>query len=230
MARRAHDRAASPPEAVPPAAEAAADAAQIDDREALSETLAPDESGVASPCDPTAAVASLQQQLDEARNRSLRAQAELENFRKRTQRNLEEERRFAAHALLHDLLPVVDNLQRAIAAAEEHDASAGLLAGVQLVATQLLAVLERHHCTLIPAAPGVAFDPHLHEAIAQLPATDCPPGHVCQVVQAGYQLHDRVIRPARVVVAARAPGADAAGAERAAATDAACPPSAPPDP
>jgi molecular chaperone GrpE len=165
-------------------------------------------------------VESLQALLKEARDRSLRAQAELENFRKRTLRTLDEERRFAAVPLLRDLLPVVDNLQRAITAAEQHDSGTGLLAGVQLVATQLAAVLARHHCTPIPAAPGCAFDPHLHEAMAQLPATDCPPGHVCQVLQPGYQLHDRVIRPALVFVAAAAPRADTPAPEGTAPTDA----------
>jgi molecular chaperone GrpE len=174
-------------------------------------------------------VESLQALLEEARDRSLRAQAELENFRKRTVRSLDEERRFAALPLVRDLLPVVDNLQRALAAAEQHDTGAGLLEGVQLVATQLAAILDRHHCALIPAEPGCAFDPHLHEAMAQLPATDCPPGHICHVLQPGYQLYDRVIRPAQVIVAALAPDAGSVSPEREATTDPASREAVPPD-
>jgi molecular chaperone GrpE len=146
-------------------------------------------------------VAILEGQLDEARNRHLRAQAELENFRKRMLRTVEDERRYASLPLMRDLLPVVDNLQRAIQAAEQHEHATALLEGVKLVASQLDTVLQRHHCAPI-VAHGAAFDPHLHEAIAQHPSADHEPGHVCLVAQAGYQLHDRVIRPAQVIVAA----------------------------
>jgi molecular chaperone GrpE len=157
-------------------------------------------------------VATLQTQLAEAQNRCLRAQAELDNFRKRTLRTAEEERRYASLPLLRDLLPVVDNLQRAIRAAEQHENAGALLAGVKLVAEQLNAALERHHCVPI-AAEGAAFDPHLHQAIAQQPSAEHAPGHVALVAQTGYQLHDRVIRPAQVIVAAPPPEASDAEGE-----------------
>lgn len=149
----------------------------------------------------TPPIALVETQLEEARDRNLRLQAELENVRKRMLRTVEEERRYASLPLLRDLLPVLDNLQRAIEAAEQHENATALLDGVKLVISQLNAALQRHHCVPI-AAEGTVFDPHVHEAIAQLPSPDHEPGHVCLVTQTGYQLHDRVVRPAQVIVAA----------------------------
>jgi molecular chaperone GrpE len=140
-------------------------------------------------------------ELREAQQRALRLQAELENFRKRTQRAMEEERRYACLPIMRDLLVVVDNLQRAIEAAEANENSTGLLEGVKMVAEQLTNVLKQHHCEHIEAV-GEPFDPHKHEAIAQLPSEEHEPGHVSKVTQSGYQLHDRVIRPSQVIVAA----------------------------
>lgn len=151
---------------------------------------------------PTAAeIDALRAELAAAEQRILRTHAELENYRKRTQRNLEEERRFAPLPLLRDLLGVVDNLQRAIDAAQQNEAAGGLLQGVEMVADQLRDVLKKHHCEEIPAL-GETFDPNLHEAIAQLPSEQFEPGKVAQVTQVGYQAHGRVIRPSQVIVAA----------------------------
>ncbi len=147
---------------------------------------------------------SPQTELDESRQRILRLQAELENYRKRAQRTLDDERRFAAMPMIRDLLTVVDNLQRAIDSAQQSESSAGLLEGVEMVAGQLAGILKRHHCEEIPAA-GTRFDPNMHEAIAQLPSDDHEPGDVSQVTQVGYQLHGRVIRPSQVIVAAAKP-------------------------
>ncbi len=146
----------------------------------------------------------LRKELDQAQARALRLQAELENYRKRTQRTLDEERRFAALPLMRDILGVLDNLQRAIAAAQQTENTAGLLDGVKMVLEQLIGILKRHDCQEIPAQ-GTAFDPHLHEAIAQFPSEEHEPGTVTQVAQTGYQLHGRVIRPAQVIVAAARP-------------------------
>lgn len=172
------------------------------------------EVGGATPAssDSNTTAAALQTQLAEAQDRYLRSQAELDNFRKRLLRTSEEERRYAALPLMRDLLPVVDNLQRAIRAAEQHENAGALLEGVKLVAEQLNAALERHHCVPI-AAEGAAFDPHLHQAIAQQPSAEHEPGHVALVAQTGYQLHDRVIRPAQVIVAAAPPEASQAEPE-----------------
>jgi molecular chaperone GrpE len=139
-------------------------------------------------------------ELEEVRDRLLRTTAELENTRKRTARELQQERRYAALPLVCDLLPLIDNVQRAIEAAEKAQAPAGLLEGVRMVAQQLDSILTRNHCTRIEAL-GQAFDPHVHEAISHLPSSE-PAGTVTAVAATGYQLHDRVVRPAQVVVSA----------------------------
>ena len=142
-------------------------------------------------------------ELDDARDRLLRTTAELENFRKRAARELDQERRYAVLPLVRDLLPLVDNVQRAIEAAEKSGAPAALLEGVRLVAQQLESILSRHDCTKIEAL-GQPFDPHIHEAISQMPSNQYPAGTVSAVAATGYQLHDRVVRPAQVVVSSGA--------------------------
>ncbi|HPM85450.1 MAG TPA: nucleotide exchange factor GrpE [Candidatus Anammoximicrobium sp.] len=147
-------------------------------------------------------IEQLQSQLAEAEDRILRAHAELDNYRKRANRLLQEETKYAPLPLVRDLLPVVDNLERAIQSAEQTGGSAGLLEGVKMVAQELQLVLEQHHCRRIEAQ-GAAFDPHLHEAIAQIPSKDLTPGTVAEVTVTGYQLHDRIVRPAQVLVSTR---------------------------
>jgi molecular chaperone GrpE len=134
----------------------------------------------------------------------LRVQAELENYRKRVRREMEDERRFAIVPLVKDLLHVVDNLERAIEAANASPDNQGLLDGVKMVASELEGVLAQHHCQRI-ADVGQAFDPNQHQAIAQEPSEQFPPGAVTRAAQAGYKLYDRVIRPAQVFVSTGAP-------------------------
>ena len=142
---------------------------------------------------------AVQQELAAAKDRALRTQAELENYRKRMRKEMEDERRYAQLPLLSDLLPVLDNVQRAIQAGEKSAEGAGLLAGFKMVAQQLEGVLARHHCQRIDALHK-PFDPHLHAAILQQPTSEFPPNTVVQVAQDGYQLHERVLRPAQVIV------------------------------
>ena len=141
----------------------------------------------------------LRADLDDASDRVLRAQAELENYRKRARRELEEERRYAAVPLLRDLLPVLDDMYRAIDAAEKSPQAGGMLDGVKLVANSLTAALAKHDCKRIEAL-GEPFDPAFHEAISQQPSADHPPGTVVLVAKEGYLLHDRVVRAAQVIV------------------------------
>jgi molecular chaperone GrpE len=143
---------------------------------------------------------SLEEQLADAEQRVLRGQAELENYRKRSQRDLAEQRRYAALPLARDLLTVMDNLQRAIEAAVKANEGEGLVSGVQMVVDQLATILGQYDCLLIEA-DGEAFDPNLHAAIGQAPSDEHPPGTIVQVMQAGYRMHDRVVRPAQVMVA-----------------------------
>ena len=149
-------------------------------------------------------LAKLRSELEVANDLILRAQAELENFRKRSRREIVEERRYATLPLLRDVLPVVDNLKRAIESATDANSFAGLLEGVKLVADQLDTVLTQHDCQLIDALEA-EFDPHFHEAISQIPSQECPAGKVVHVSQVGYRLHDRVVRPSQVVVSTGPP-------------------------
>lgn len=144
-------------------------------------------------------VRRLRADLDDARDRALRFQAELDNFRKRMAREMEAERRYAAAPLLADLLGVLDNIRRAVSAGQQTAQGDSLLEGVRLVAQQLEDVLRRHHCVPIEALHA-PFDPHVHEAVCQQPTDEFPPNTVVQVLREGYQLHDRVIRPSQVVV------------------------------
>jgi len=136
--------------------------------------------------------------LAEARDLALRAQADLENYRRRVQREQEQERRYATMPLLRDLVPVLDNIHRALVAAQDQPSN-GLLEGFQMVAQQLESALAQHGCTVI-AADGVPFDPNLHEAVSQMPSDDFEQGTVMIETAAGYQLHDRVVRPSQVIV------------------------------
>ena len=150
----------------------------------------------------------MRDQMNQAIDRALRSQAELENYRKRAAREMDEQRRYANLFLMRDLLPVLDNVQRAIeAAGSSGDAAAGLIEGFKMVAGQLQAVLKQYNCWEI-AALGEPFDPHLHEAVLQQPSQDHDPGTVMRVLQSGFQLHDRVVRPSQVIVSAAAPAQD----------------------
>jgi molecular chaperone GrpE len=130
-----------------------------------------------------------------------RTQADFENYRKRNQREREHEARFAHGSFAHDLLPVLDNLDRATAAARQAGETGPLVQGVALVQTQLLELLKRYGVTRIEAQ-GKPFDPNLHQAVMQQPAAGQPPNTVVQVLEQGFMIHDRVLRPARVVVSA----------------------------
>jgi molecular chaperone GrpE len=149
----------------------------------------------------TGQMQQLEEELGQMKDRALRLQAELENYRKRVSREMADQRRYADMSLLRELLPVLDNMQRAIEAAEKSNESPGLLEGFKMVAQQLEGVLERHHCTPIKALHE-PFDPNLHEAISQQPTNDYPPNTVVFVASPGYLLHDRVVRPSQVIVSA----------------------------
>ncbi|HEY3394984.1 MAG TPA: nucleotide exchange factor GrpE [Lacipirellulaceae bacterium] len=142
--------------------------------------------------------------LAAANDRALRLQAEMQNLRNRTSREIADERRYAALPVLRDLLPVIDNIDRAIEAAEKAGEAENLLEGFRLVRQQLMATLSRHQCEPIPAE-GQPFDPNFHAAILQQPSPDVPAGHVMMVTQPGYKLHERVVRPAQVIVSSGAP-------------------------
>ncbi len=127
-----------------------------------------------------------------------RVAAEFENYRKRAVRDQE---RLVAHAherLVHELLPVLDDLERTLEAAERHE-EAALVDGVRLVERSLRKALEKEGLREIET--DGSFDPHVHEALLTQPREDAEPGSVVEVVQRGYRLGDKVVRPARVIVA-----------------------------
>ena len=149
-------------------------------------------------------VAALEAERDEHLNDLKRVAAEFENYRKRVLRDQESLVARAHERLVKELLPVLDDLERALAAAEEHE-EAKLEEGVRLVHQELAAALEREGLAEIET--NGRFDPHVHEALLSQPS-EAEEGSVLEVVQKGYRLGDRVVRPARVVVAAAPAEAD----------------------
>lgn len=153
---------------------------------------------------PLANTAELQSKVDELQDRLIRTQAEMENFRRRTYREQEDARRFESLRLVRDILPGLDGLNRAIASAEQTGDLQNLLNGIRMVSNQFRDILKAHSAEPIDAL-GKPFDPNLHEALTQVPSKDHEPMTVLQVVEMGYKLHDRVVRPARVIVSCAPP-------------------------
>ncbi len=150
---------------------------------------------------PAETVEELKRQVEEKQDRLLRALAEAENFKRRTQRERDESIRYANETLLRDLIPVLDNLDRALEAARATGGAAGVVGGVELIQRELLKVLERGG-VIRYSALGQPFDPTRHEAIARVVSADAKPGTVVGETMPGYLLHNRVLRPALVSVAA----------------------------
>lgn len=152
--------------------------------------------------------ARLEQEKQDNWDRFLRATADLENFRKRTRREVDDARFEARQRVLKEMLPVIDNLERAVEHATKSGQAkaveAGVLEGVQLVLRQFAQALERCEVVAVDAL-GKPFDPNVHEAISQVETGEYPPGSVAQVLQKGYRSGDRLLRPALVVVAKAPP-------------------------
>ena len=146
-----------------------------------------------------AKIASLEKEKKENWDRYLRTAADLENLRKRQRREIDDAKLESKARVLKEMLPVVDNLERAIEHATAQTGTNPIVEGVQLVLRQFLTAFERLEVTPVEAA-GQPFDPNLHEAISQQ-ESDAAPGTVVQVLQRGYKSGDRLLRPALVVVA-----------------------------
>jgi molecular chaperone GrpE len=161
----------------------------------------------------------LRAEVAELREKHLRALAEIENTRRRAERDRLDASQYAVTRFARDVLTVSDNLQRALAhfppetRAEAPAAVKAVLEGVEATERQLAATLERHGVRAINTADA-KFDPHLHQAIAEVPADGKPPGAIVDVVQSGYVISDRLLRPAMVTVAR---GGDATGTKEGAA-------------
>ncbi len=160
---------------------------------------APEASDGPGPLPGADAAADAEARLRETEDRLLRTQAELENYRKRAQREFDEARRYREIDLLRDLLPVLDNVERALDAAAKTADVESLVSGFRMTAQQIEKLLLIHGCKPIETE-GQPFDPTVHEAILQQPVAGTPPGTVVGVATKGYRLHDRVVRPAQVIV------------------------------
>jgi len=174
--------------------------------------------GVPDEAAPADALAASQAEAAALKDQLLRALAETENVRRRAQRDREEAGKYAITAFARELVGVADNLQRAIAAIPPEalandEALKNLAAGVELTERQLLTAFESFQLRKIEPL-GEKFDSNLHQAMFELPAQGQPTGTVLQVLQPGYVLHDRLVRPAMVAVAKAEPGDSAAAATK----------------
>jgi len=153
-------------------------------------------------------VEDLKRQLDEKQDRLLRALAEVDNVKRRTQRERDDYVRYANESLVRELVPVLDNFDRALEAARATREAAKVVEGITLIQRELLRVLERVGVTRYSAL-GERFDPNRHEATGRAVSGDQPPDTIVAELAPGYMLNGRLVRPAQVVVAA-APDEDAA--------------------
>ena len=149
-------------------------------------------------------LAELEKQLEEANNKALYAAAELQNARRRMEKEAADARTYAAAGFARDMLSIKDHLERALAAVSDElraDAlAANFLAGIESTARELEAVFARHGIERV-AAKGLPLDPHRHQAMVEIPSADDEPGTIVEEMQAGYVMKDRLLRPALVGVA-----------------------------
>jgi len=154
--------------------------------------------------------AGLRSEVAELKDRLLRAMADTENVRRRAEREKAEATLYAASNFARDLLSVADNMARALEAMPEKqrekadEATRNLLAGIDLTYRELMQVFERYNIHRVDPL-GERFDPHFHQAMFEVPNPEAPPGTVVQVVQPGYRIGERVLRPALVGVAKAGP-------------------------
>jgi len=182
------------------------EAIETEDRQ---DAVEPREEGAEESRDPEAmlaeAEAAFEIERSEMRDRLMRALAELENTRKRAERDRRDAAIYGGSKLAREMLPVFDNLSRALDAADEKTRAEakGLVDGVELTLRELLKVLGKHGVERIAPEPGDAFDPHLHEAIFEAPVPQFAKGQIIQVVAEGFRMHDQLLRPAQVGVSSR---------------------------
>jgi len=142
-----------------------------------------------------------EQEIRDHYDARLRLQAEFDNFKKRRDKEIADFRKYANESLLEDILMVVDDFERAIAAAEQTHKLEDFLEGVELIFNKFLDILKKKGITEIEAVPGQPFNPEIHEAVTQSETDEVEEGMIYQVFQKGYYLHERVLRAPKVVVA-----------------------------
>ncbi len=153
-------------------------------------------------------VEALRAERDELRDRFMRALADAENSRKRSERDRREAEQFGGSKLARDMLPVYDNLKRALEAASDENRvqAAALIEGLELTLRELTNVLARHGVTEVNPAIGDVFDPQQHQAMFEAPLPGTKAGQIIQVLGVGFMLHDRLLRPAQVGVSSNTQG------------------------
>lgn len=144
-------------------------------------------------------IEALRVERDDYRDKFMRALADAENARKRSEKDRREAENYGGSKLARDMLPVYDNLKRALEAPSE-EVSAALLEGVELTLRELQNVFKKHGIEVISPAVGDAFDPQLHQAMFEAPVPGTKAGDIIQVTAEGFLLHDRLLRPAQVGV------------------------------
>jgi molecular chaperone GrpE len=144
----------------------------------------------------------LEAELSEAQEQVLRTAADAENFKKRLQREKEEQTRYANESFMRELLTVIDNLERALEHSETGSSQGGLVEGLTMTLKGFLDTLARFGCTQVEAT-GKPFDPNFHEAVSQEESADHEPNTVLKELQKGYTLKERLLRPAMVLVSKR---------------------------
>lgn len=156
----------------------------------------------------SADVEALVNERDELKDRLLRAFADLENTRKRGERDRREAEQYGGSKLARDMLPVYDNLKRAVDAADEsqREAAKAVFEGVELTLRELLNVFVKHGIEPVAPEVGDKFDPQLHQAMFEAPMPDTKAGEIIQVMTEGFMLHDRLLRPAQVGVSSTPAG------------------------
>lgn len=147
-------------------------------------------------------IANIEAERDEFRDKWMRALADTENMRKRSDRDRREAENYGGSKLARDLLPVYDNMRRALQSAEDSEkaVNAALLEGVELTMRELISVFKKHGIDPIVPEVGDKFDPQFHQAMFEAPLPDTKAGDIIQVAAEGFMLHDRLLRPAQVGV------------------------------
>lgn len=178
----------------------------LDDIEsAMAEELADDMLEIS---DEDLMVDELRAERDQYKDRFMRALADAENSRKRSEKDRREAEQYGGSKLARDMLPVYDNMKRAIEAAtdEQRIASAALFEGIELTMLELLSVFQRHGMEVIMPVIGDRFDPQVHQAMFEAPVPGTVAGEIIQIAAEGFMLHDRLLRPAQVGVSSMPAG------------------------
>ncbi|CUH60590.1 nucleotide exchange factor GrpE [Thalassobacter stenotrophicus] len=176
----------------------------LDDPEAVEEDFDLDAAMAEGPKEPGPNVDAIIAERDDYKDRFMRALADAENLRKRSERDRREAEQYGGSKLARDMMPVYDNLKRALDAAG--DEVGGVIEGIQLTLKELSNVFEKHGITILSPEMGEKFDPQMHQAMFEAPVPGTKAGDIIQVMAEGFMLHDRLLRPAQVGVSSTPAG------------------------